>query len=123
VTYRGELPHKDVKTTFGSYELFYFPTLGENFGHVIAESLSSSCPVLCLDTTPWTDTLRSGGGFVTKSGSRVDIAVAVDSLGALGTAERMALRLRAGQAYNDWYASQDKDHVFTKLPVQQGGAQ
>ena len=35
------------------YDLFYLPTLGENFGHVIAEALGCGLPVLIADTTPW----------------------------------------------------------------------
>src|SRR5690606_22656373 len=33
--------------------LFLFPTLGENFGHVILEALTAGCPVLISDRTPW----------------------------------------------------------------------
>jgi hypothetical protein len=38
------------------------PTLGENFGHVIAESLLSNTPVLISDKTPW---LSDSNGVVT----------------------------------------------------------
>jgi len=34
-------------------EVFFFPTLGENFGHVVWESLVFGCPVLTTETTPW----------------------------------------------------------------------
>src|SRR5439155_21020722 len=42
VRYRGELAPSDVPRTFAQYDAFIFPTLGENFGHIIAESLSAS---------------------------------------------------------------------------------
>lgn len=35
------------------YDLFVFPTLGENFGHVVIESLSAGTPVFMSNTTPW----------------------------------------------------------------------
>jgi hypothetical protein len=35
------------------YDLFLFPTLGENYGHVISEALASGCPVVISDQTPW----------------------------------------------------------------------
>lgn len=66
VTYRGELAPDRVVPTFGSYDAFVFPTRGENFGHVIAESLSASCPVICSDNTPWTPVLEAGGGAVVR---------------------------------------------------------
>ena len=43
--------------------MFIFPTFGENYGHVIAESLASGCPILLSDTTPWNMLERYGAGF------------------------------------------------------------
>ncbi|MEP7343728.1 MAG: glycosyltransferase [Gemmatimonadaceae bacterium] len=43
----------EVPQTFARYDLFVFPTHGENFGHVIIESLLAGCPVLTSDRTPW----------------------------------------------------------------------
>jgi len=46
------LPDK-VIDTFTRYDVFLFPTLGENFGHVILESLLGGCPVMVSDRSPW----------------------------------------------------------------------
>jgi glycosyltransferase involved in cell wall biosynthesis len=51
--YRGIVEHERVEALFASYDLFLFPTLGENFGHVISEALCAGCPVLISDRTPW----------------------------------------------------------------------
>lgn len=51
--YKGVILPEEVVTIFSQYHLFFFPTLGENFGHVILESLSAGCPVLTSDQTPW----------------------------------------------------------------------
>lgn len=64
VTYRGEVPHSDVKKLFMNHHLFFFPTLGENYGHVIAESIAYQCPVLLSDTTPWNDLYRLNAGWI-----------------------------------------------------------
>ena len=53
VTYGGSIDHADISPLFSEHDLFFFPTLGENFGHVIIESLSSGTPVLISDQTPW----------------------------------------------------------------------
>ena len=53
VNYLKALPIHEVVSTFGKYDLFVFPTLGENFGHVVFESLSAGTPVLMSNTTPW----------------------------------------------------------------------
>lgn len=52
-SYCGSIKPDDVIATFGRYDLFVFPTLGESFGHVILESLCAATPVLISDQTPW----------------------------------------------------------------------
>ena len=41
VCYKGPVKHDEVPNILLSYDLFFFPTLGENYGHVIAEALSA----------------------------------------------------------------------------------
>lgn len=53
VEYKGVISNEKVKNTLEKYDLFYLPTHGENFGHVIMEAFLSSCPVLISDLTPW----------------------------------------------------------------------
>ena len=53
VSYLGLVEPGQVLTVFATYHAFLFPTLGENFGHVILESLSAGCPVITSDRTPW----------------------------------------------------------------------
>ena len=44
------------------HHIFLFPTLGENYGHVIQETLSAGCVALISDQTPWQDLEASGVG-------------------------------------------------------------
>ena len=53
VNYMGTVTPAQVADVFSAYDLFFFPTLGENYGHVIAESMSVGTPVLLSDQTPW----------------------------------------------------------------------
>lgn len=53
VDYRGAVSAENVSDVFRQYDLFVFPTRGENFGHVIIESLNVGTPVLLSDRTPW----------------------------------------------------------------------
>ena len=53
VTLGGNVPQKQVRKVFSEHDVFVFPTRGENFGHVIFESLSAGTPVLVSDQTPW----------------------------------------------------------------------
>ncbi len=53
VQYRGELTPEDVPKGFAEHDVFFFPTRGENFGHVIFESLAAGTCVVLSDQTPW----------------------------------------------------------------------
>lgn len=55
VAYCGYLEHNDIPNTLRQYHLFFFPTLSENYGHVIVEALESKCLVLLSNNTPWND--------------------------------------------------------------------
>ena len=55
VRYCGELAPEKVVGKLSNYDLFLFPTKGENFGHVIYESLSAGCIPIISDQTPWND--------------------------------------------------------------------
>jgi glycosyltransferase involved in cell wall biosynthesis len=55
--------HEKVAGLFSKNHLFYFPTLGENYGHVICEALAAGCPALISDRTPWRGLERAGAGW------------------------------------------------------------
>lgn len=103
VRYCGSLTPERVSRTFAEYDLFAFPTLGENFGHVIFEALRAGTPVLISDRTPWQP---DRGGAVT--------ALALSDIVGWSRALKMAadrtqceqLQLcQAALSYADRYAS------------------
>jgi len=53
-----------VPELLSKYHLMFLPTLGENFGHVIFESLSVGRPVIISDRTPWQGLEEQNAGFV-----------------------------------------------------------
>jgi glycosyltransferase involved in cell wall biosynthesis len=63
VNYKSVVKHSEVAAIFSSHHLFLFPTLGENFGHVIYEALSAGCPSLLSDQTPWRGIEAAGAGW------------------------------------------------------------
>jgi glycosyltransferase involved in cell wall biosynthesis len=63
VRYLGVVLPEHVYSTFSQYHMFLFPTLGENFGHAILESLRAGCPVLISDRTPWQHLEEHGAGW------------------------------------------------------------
>jgi glycosyltransferase involved in cell wall biosynthesis len=60
---KDALDSKEVIPCIQRYHLFFFPTLGENFGHSILESFMASRPVVTSDKTPWKNLENSFAGF------------------------------------------------------------
>jgi len=63
VRYFGMVPPDNVGEVFGKHHVFLLPTQGENFGHVIYESLAAGCPVIISDQTPWRDLESKKAGW------------------------------------------------------------
>ena len=61
--FHGKIEHERVRDVFAEHDLFLFPTLGENYGHVVCEALSAGCPVLISDQTPWRNLEDEGAGW------------------------------------------------------------
>ena len=53
VHYAGEVTPDKVAFAFAQHDVFVFPTRGENFGHVVLESLSAGTALILSDQTPW----------------------------------------------------------------------
>lgn len=63
VRFKGEVPNSQVPDVLFSYDFMVLPTLGENFAHVVLESLASGCPPIISDRTPWLDLEQSRAGW------------------------------------------------------------
>lgn len=72
VDWLGPLLPQEVSQVVSANDLFFLPTKGENFGHVISESLSVGTPVLIADTTPWRGLSEIGVGHDLPL-SRIDL--------------------------------------------------
>lgn len=62
--YCGEVETNNVPDVFAKYDIFLFPTLGENYGHVIFEALAAGCIPVISDQTPWKDLEENEVGYV-----------------------------------------------------------
>lgn len=76
--WKGNLDSENVVETLKLYDVFLFPTLGENFGHVIQEALSAGCPCIISNQTPWQDFESKGVGYVFPLDGKNDFVNAVD---------------------------------------------
>jgi glycosyltransferase involved in cell wall biosynthesis len=53
----------EVEKTLSNYHFLLFPTLHENYGHVIVESLTAGCGLIISANTPWRNLKRNSIGW------------------------------------------------------------
>lgn len=78
VNYKGNLKHEKVKETIAKYDLFFFPTLSENYGYVIVEALQAHTPILISDQTPWIEPQDFNAGYALPLEAYSDFAKKID---------------------------------------------
>ena len=94
IQYLGELEPEEAKTIYQAYDVFIFPTLSENYGHVIVEAISSLCPVLLSKgTTPWDD-IDGNGGFVIPLEDEMKWASTLEQLAMMDNTEYQKMLMK-----------------------------
>ena len=63
VSYLGTFNAYNQVEKLSDYQLFFFPTLNENFGHIIFESMQLGIVPLISNNTPWTGINKFGAGI------------------------------------------------------------
>lgn len=63
VNYRKSIESNQIENAFANYHFMLMPTQGENFGHIILESLSAGCPVIISNKTMWNDLQNKKAGW------------------------------------------------------------
>ncbi len=79
----GEVLPDEIVPFLSGHDLFVLPTLGENFGHVILESLLAGTPVIISDRTPWSTVAERGAGLVVDLDDPHAIAAAIERVAGL----------------------------------------
>lgn len=114
VSLLGPLPREDLIQRLRVADAMALPTLGENFGHVIAEALSVGSPVICSAETPWTARLEAGAGIVVDPNSPDAWRDAIDSFAGEGEASWEERARRASSAYDEWRNESKGSHIFER---------
>jgi len=63
MTYHGSIPYNQVAEKLRQADFLVLPSLNENYGHVIFESLASGTPVLISNQTPWRELQKHNVGW------------------------------------------------------------
>jgi len=95
VFWHGEVPPENVRSTLADHDVFFLPTLGENFGHGIFEALAAGVPAVVSDRTPWRDLDAEGVGWVRSLDDQGGFVAVIDGLAMMPPDARLAMRQRA----------------------------
>lgn len=95
IQHAGPLAPADVPRVLASADALILPSLGENFGHVVAEALAAGCPAIVSDRTPWQDVAKAGAGWILPLDRPESWLRALRELTAMDEAEHAQLRARA----------------------------
>ena len=94
--YNGEVFHDDVSSVFARNDLFLFPTLGENHGHVVIEALAAGCVPVISDLTPWQCIAETDSGYVLSlSENMANFAAAISEFAMKPLEERQKMSVNA----------------------------
>ena len=92
VQHKGTLNPDEVVKTLEKYDVFFFPTKGENYGHVIAEALCAGLPIVIADTTPWRNLQNLGIGWDLPLNNPDAFNAALDELAIMPAEDHMHMR-------------------------------
>jgi glycosyltransferase involved in cell wall biosynthesis len=94
-SYQGVVPYDGVAEVIGKSDLFFLPTRGENYGHVIVEALAAGCPVLVSDRTRWRDLEAHGVGWDVALDDTAKFRAAIERVVEMDESEHSGMRQRA----------------------------
>jgi glycosyltransferase involved in cell wall biosynthesis len=95
IEYVGTIPADEAVNFLSRFDLFVFPTLGENFGHVVVEALAAGTPVIVGNDTPWHRIETAGAGWMCDPASPEAVAGLIERFLALDEDARMRMRTAA----------------------------
>lgn len=93
--WHGEIANDDAPAMLAAHDALLLPSLSENFGHAIFESLAAGTPVIIGDRTPWRGIEADRAGFEAKSGDVESFASAIAAFARLDHATHIAWRAGA----------------------------
>lgn len=95
--YRGTVDHSDVKNVISEHDIFFVPSLGENYGHVFMEALAAGVPILVSDQTPWCGLSDLGVGWDLPLGAPEAYVRVIERFSRMGLVERQTMRSKCLQ--------------------------
>lgn len=113
--YKGEVESDKVPFILSKYDVFLFPTFGENFGHVISEALLAGTIPVISNTTPWSDFDEKLCGYVIDLKDTEKFSKTIDELSSMKVDELKKISNNAVRYYQKKYDIASANNGYIKM--------
>lgn len=114
-SYKGMADSEKIIEVFSEYDVFFFPTRGENFGHVIFEALAGGCIPIISDQTPWNDLEKRKCGKIISLSNPKEFITAIDEIAKISKHELKIMQSRASDYAKEKYMSSVNHTGYRKI--------
>lgn len=114
-SYKGNAEPEKVQEIFSEYDVFLFPTMGENYGHVIFEALSVGCIPVISDQTPWKEIMEKNAGYILGLNRLQEFSKAIETFVDMELSEKMQMAQSAVQIAKDKVEKNREETGYRKI--------
>jgi len=116
--YCGELEPKEINSVLSNYHFLLFPTLHENYGHVIVEALTAGCGLIISTNTPWRELKHANVGYDINLKNQNEFDQAIDKLYLLNQEEYNKIRNNCYEYINNEILKQNAVQLTKNMFLQ-----
>jgi glycosyltransferase involved in cell wall biosynthesis len=113
--YHTEMSHHDIQNLLSETDVMALPSLGENFGHAIYESLVAGVPVIIGNNTPWKQLENKYAGIEIDPKDANALKVAILGFMAMDTADFEQWRIGANQVALEYNSTNNFRQIYLDL--------
>jgi glycosyltransferase involved in cell wall biosynthesis len=113
--YHSEMSHTDIQNLLSVTDVMALPSLGENFGHAIYESLVAGVPVIIGNNTPWKNLESKLSGIEIDPKDATSLKDAMLTFIKMDKVEFEQWRKGANKAAFDYYSSNNFRQIYLDL--------
>lgn len=113
--YHPEMSHEQIQQLIKHTDLMVLPSLGENFGHAIYESLLGGVPVIIGNNTPWKNLESVMAGVEIEPKNEKVLTDAIMTFVSMDDTTYQLWREGANKKAHDYYSSNNFKQIYLDL--------
>lgn len=113
--YHPEMSHQDIQNILSVTDIMALPSLGENFGHAIYESLVAGVPVIIGNNTPWKQLEKNQAGIEIDPKDAKALSEAILRFMSMDTSDFEQWRKGANQVALEYNSANNFRQIYLDL--------